>query len=72
MTRETICVVGLTTELIDEIHEPLRAGLPAGKTPTSTLIGVETLWARGYLIEVNAGASVRRPWGAIESTATRS
>ena len=57
LTAMTVYVVGWKPELLSELGAGLRA---AGDTPLvpATLIGVETLFAPGYLVEIVATAVV--------------
>ncbi|GIE82026.1 enamine deaminase RidA [Actinoplanes philippinensis] len=59
IVKETIYVVAYTPDLLQHILDALRDGHQP--SPASTVIGVETLFAPDFLIEVDIVAAVTRP-----------
>ncbi|GAA2067357.1 hypothetical protein GCM10009801_14620 [Streptomyces albiaxialis] len=56
IVKETVYVVGYTPELLPAIFGPLRAGVR--EAPASTLVGVTSLFAPEYLLEVEVTAAL--------------
>ncbi|MGW7519792.1 Rid family hydrolase [Streptomyces sp. NPDC054796] len=56
IVRETVYVVDYTPELLPAIFGPLRAGV--SEAPASTLVGVSSLFAPPYLLEVEVVAAL--------------
>lgn len=57
--KETVYIVDYKPELLDTILAPLRSGPTPMTPPASTLVGVQSLFAPGYLVEVDLIATVR-------------
>ncbi|MBO8188913.1 RidA family protein [Streptomyces spirodelae] len=54
--KETVYVVDYSPELLPAIFGPLRAGV--SESPASTLVGVASLFAPAYLLEVEVIAAL--------------
>ncbi|WP_431981719.1 RidA family protein [Streptomyces qinglanensis] len=57
IVKETVYVVDYSPALLPEIFGPLRAGV--SQVPASTLVGVLSLFAPEYLMEVEVVAALR-------------
>lgn len=58
IVKETIYVVGYRTENADELVGLIAASRTSTAPPASTCVGVETLYAEGFLVEIEVVATL--------------